>query len=159
MVKYVLEDILRVRNFRKDIAEKNYTQAQRLVAEAEENVKRAKEALKKFEEFIVTETDRLYAQVLRKSVKKEAVDSLHVALRTLKNRLLDHQKAVENEEENLEKAKKNAEEKRKLLMEANKNIEKLTSHKENWTKEALREEEMIADKELEEFTGKKSKDE
>lgn len=155
MVKYVLEEILKVRNFRKDIAEKNFTQAQRLVVEAEENVKRAEDALEEFKGFIVKETDRLYKKVMNKKVKKEAVDSLNAAIKTLKNRLLDHEKAVENEKENLEKAKQNVEEKRKILMDANKNIEKLTAHKESWIKEALKEEEMVADKELEEFTGKK----
>ncbi len=159
MVKYVLEEILKVRTFRKDIAEKNYTQAQRLVVEAEENVKRTEQALEDFKVFIATETDRLYKEVMNKKVKKEAVDTLNATLKTLKNRLLDHEQAVENEKENLEKAKKNAEEKRQLLMEANKNIEKLNAHKESWTKEALKEEEMLSDKELEEFTGKKSNNE
>ncbi len=159
MVKYVLEEILKVRTFRKDIAEKNYTQAQRLVVEAEENVKRTEQALEDFKGFITTETDRLYKEVMNKKVKKEAVDSLNATLKTLKNRLLDHEQAVENEKENLEKAKKNAEEKRNLLMEANKNIEKLNAHKESWIKEALKEEEMLSDKELEEFTGKKSNNE
>ncbi|MDE6432484.1 MAG: type III secretion protein [Opitutales bacterium] len=155
MVKYVLDDILKVRNFRKDIAERNFTQAQRLVIEAEENVKRAEGALKEFQAFIVTETDRLYKQVIKRKVKRGAVDSLNAALRNLKNRLFDHERTVENEKENLEKAKKNAEEKHKILMDANKNIEKLNSHKETWMKEALKEEEMASDKELEEFTGKK----
>ncbi len=159
MVKYILEDILRVRNFRKDIAEKNFTQAQRLVVEAEENVKRAEKELEEFKVFIVKESDRLYKKVMNKKVKKEAVDALNAAIRTLKSRLIDHEKAVENEKENLEKAKKNVEEKRQILMEANKNIEKLNAHKESWIREALKEEEMISDKELEEFTGKKSNNE
>lgn len=156
MAKYALEDILRVRNFRKDVAEKNLTQAQRLLVEAEDNVKRAQQALEDFKTFIVTETDRLYKKVMNKKVKKEAVDSLNAAIKTLKNKLMDYEKMVENEKENLEKAKNNVEEKRNALMEANKNIEKINAHKETWLKEAIKEEEMAADKELEEFTGKKN---
>lgn len=155
MVKYILEDILKVRNFRKDIAEKEFTKAQRLVVEAEENVKRAESALEEYKVFIVKETDRLYKQVMNKKVKKDAVDGLNAAIKNLKNRLIDHEKAVDNEKENLEKAKQNVEEKRQVLMEANKNIEKLSAHKETWMKEAMRLEEEVADKELEEFTGKK----
>jgi hypothetical protein len=155
MAKYILEDILRVRNFRKDVAEKNLTQAQRLVVEAEENVKRAQQALDGFRVFIVEESDRLYKEVIGQKVKKLSVDGLNAALRALKNKLFDHEKTVENEKGNLEKAKKNLEEKRIALQEANKNIEKISAHKESWLKEAKHEEEMLADRELEEFTGKK----
>ncbi|MDR2436367.1 MAG: type III secretion protein [Puniceicoccales bacterium] len=159
MAKYILEDILRVRNFRKDVAEKNLTQAQRLVVEAEENVKRAEQALEEFKVFIVTESDRLYKEVIGQKVKKLSVDGLNAALRALKNKLFDYEKNVENEKENLEKAKKNLAEKRIALQEANKNIEKISAHKESWIKEAKHEEEMLADKELEEFTGKKQSSE
>jgi uncharacterized Rossmann fold enzyme len=155
MVKYVLEDILRVRNFRKDVAEKNLTQAQRLVTEAEENLKRAENALEEFKIFIVTESDRLYKKVMKQKVKKEAVDSLNAALKALKSELFSREKIVADEKENLEKAKKNLEEKRIILQEANKNIEKISAHKESWMKEAQHEEEVMADRELEEFTGKK----
>jgi hypothetical protein len=137
------------------VAEKNLTQAQRLVSEAEENVKRAETALEEFKVFIVEESDRLYKKVMRQKVKKEAVDSLNAAIKALKNKLFDHEKMVETEKENLEKANKNLEEKRIALQEANKNIEKISAHKETWMKEATHEEEMAADKELEEFTGKK----
>jgi hypothetical protein len=61
---------------------------------------------------------------------------------------------VENEKENLEKAK-SLEDRRTEFQEGNKNIEKISAHKENWLKEAKQEEEVLADKELEEFTGKK----
>ncbi|MDR0679884.1 MAG: type III secretion protein [Puniceicoccales bacterium] len=155
MAKYILEDILRVRNFRKDVAEKNLAQAKRLVVEAEENVKRAEEALEAFKIFIVEESDRLYKKVIGQKVKKMSVDSLNAALKGLKNKLCDHEKMVENEKENLEKAKKNLDEKRIALQEANKNIEKISAHKEAWIKEAKQEEEMLFDKELEEFTGKR----
>jgi hypothetical protein len=42
------EDILRVRNFHKNVTEKNRIKAQQLVAEAEGNVKRAKNTLEDF---------------------------------------------------------------------------------------------------------------
>jgi hypothetical protein len=42
MAKYILEEMLLVRNMRKDAAEKNLKQAQRLVEEAKENVENAK---------------------------------------------------------------------------------------------------------------------
>ena len=155
MVKYVLEDLLRIRNFRKARAEKDLKQAQRLVVEAEDNVKRAEQALEDFKAFIVEESNRLYKKVLGQKVKKEAVDSLNSALSALKNKMCDYEKMVENEKENLEKAKKSLEEKRVALQEANKNIEKISAHKEAWMKEAKKEEEVLADRELEEFTGKK----
>ena len=59
MAKYILEEMLRVRNLRKDAAEKRLKQAQKLLDEAKQNLEKAKEALEKFKVFIVEETERM----------------------------------------------------------------------------------------------------
>jgi hypothetical protein len=140
------------------VAEKNLTQARRLVVEVEENVKRTEQALEGFKVFIAEESDRPYKLLIGQIVKKLSVDGLNAALRTLKNKLFDYERNVENENENLEK-EKNLAEKGIALQGVNKNIEKISAHKESWIKEAKHEEEILADKELEEFTGKKQSDE
>ena len=155
MVKYILEDMLRVRNLRKDAAEKNLKQAQKLVDEAKANVTKAEKTLADFKVFMEEESERLYKKIMMHKVKKGAVDELHFAIKALKNKLITHEQGVVSAKENLAKAEKNLEEKREILKEANKNVEKILSHKEEWVKAALKEEEMVADRELEEFAKRK----
>lgn len=158
MAKYILEEMLRVRKFRKDVAEKNLKHAQALVEEAENNVAKAKTTLEHFKVFMEKESERLYQKIMMQKVKKGAVDELHYAIKILKNKLITHEQALESEKTNLEKAKKNLEEKKIQLQDASKNVEKIESHKEEWVKEANKIEEMMADKELEEFAKKKKFD-
>ena len=158
MAKYILEEMLRVRKFRKDVAEKNLKQAQVLVSEAENNVAKAEKALEDFKVFMEKESERLYQKIMMQKVKKGAVDELHYAIKILKNKLITHEQALETEKSNLEKAKKNLEEKKVELQDASKNVEKIESHKEEWIKEANKIDEMVADKELEEFAKKKKMD-
>lgn len=156
MPKYILADILRVRKLRLDKAERELQQAKRLLNEAKENVNKAKKSLEDYKVFIEEETERLYNNIIKKQVHRGAVDDLHYELQALKNRLVDYEKNVENAVAEVLKAEQNCVEKRKLLDIANKNIEKLNSHKETWMAEALKLEEFNEDKELEEFTGKSS---
>lgn len=155
MVKYILEDMLRVRNLRKDTAERNVKQAQHLLEEANTNLQKAKKALEDYRVFVDEETERMYQKIMMQKIKRGAVDDLHYAIKILKNKLITHEQTVESEKENVKKAECNLEEKKELLNEATKNVEKIESHKEEWMKAALKEEEMVADKELEEFTPKK----
>jgi hypothetical protein len=74
------------------MAEKNMTQAQCLVAEAEENAKRAEHALKKFKMFIVEEGDRSWKTVSGERVKKLSADGLNAALRALRSKLFNYEK-------------------------------------------------------------------
>lgn len=157
MPKYVLGDILRVRNLRLSKAERELQQARRLLAEAKENEEKAKKVVEDYKIFIVSETDRLYNNIIKKQVRRGAVDDLHYELQVLKNRLVDYEKNVENAEADVHKAEQNCVEKRKVLDDANKNVEKLNSHKDVWMAEAIKQEEAAEDKELEEFPGKSAK--
>jgi uncharacterized phage infection (PIP) family protein YhgE len=155
MAKYILEEMLRVRNLRKDTAEKNLKQAQNLVEEAKENIAKAEKTLEDFKVFMEKETDRLYKKIIKRMVRKGSVDELHYAISVLKGKLITHEQEVETAKENLVKAEKNLEEKREQLQEAVKNVEKIKSHKEEWMREMLKEEELVQDKEMEEFAKSK----
>jgi chromosome segregation ATPase len=154
MAKYILEEMLRVRNFRKEVAEKNLKQAQKLVEEGKTNVTNAEKTLADFKIFMEQESERLYKKIMMQKVKKGAVDGLHYAIKVLKSKLVTHEQNLEAAKDNLVKAEKNLEEKREALQNANKNVEKIESHKEEWMKEITKEEELVADKELEEFAKK-----
>jgi flagellar biosynthesis chaperone FliJ len=156
MAKYVLEEMLRVRNFRKEAAEKNLKQAQRLVEEGKENVKNAEKALEDYRVFMEQESDRLYKKIMMQKVKKGSVDELHYAIKILKSKLVTYEQNIDTAKENLVKAEKILEERRTILQEAIKNVEKIQSHKDMWMSEAAKEEELVQEKELEEFAKSKA---
>ncbi|MDR2735546.1 MAG: type III secretion protein [Puniceicoccales bacterium] len=147
--KYELDDLLKVREIRKDRAEKNLTQAQKLLREAEQALAKAKQELEDYKLFVINETNRLYKQVLKKSIKKNSVDALHLAIKELQNKVFEYEKRVEDAMVMCQKAKENLEKRREELIQANRNIDKVESLKDKWREEVKKEEERQADIEME----------
>ncbi|MDR0351576.1 MAG: type III secretion protein [Puniceicoccales bacterium] len=149
--KYELDDLLRVREIRKDRAEKNLTQAQKLLKEAEQALAKAKQELEDYKLFVISETNRLYNQILKKSIKKNSVDALHAAVKELQNKIFEYEKRVEDAIVMCQKAKENLEKRREELAQAKRNIDKIESLKDKWREEVKKEEELQSDLEMEDF--------
>ncbi|MDR1458482.1 MAG: type III secretion protein [Puniceicoccales bacterium] len=149
--KYELDDLLRVREIRKDRAEKNLVQAQKLLKEAEQALAKAKQELEDYKLFVISETNRLYNQILKKSIKKNSVDALHAAIKELQNRIFEYEKRVEDAIVMCQKAKENLEKRREELAQAKRNIDKIESLKDKWREDIKKEEELQADLEMEDF--------
>jgi type III secretion protein O len=154
-VKYALADLLKVRHIRRDRAEKDVTQARRLLVEAQKILQQTMQELEDYKVFVREETERLYAEIVKQSVRRKNIDDLHEAVKALKTSLLDYEKRVENAQEECRKAEENIEKCKEALMMANRNIEKIETHKETWRLEVNREEEFQADLEMEDFKVKK----
>lgn len=152
--KYELDDLLRVREIRKDRAEKNLKRAQQLLKEAEQAVVKAKQELEDYKVFVVKETQRLYDQVLRKRINKQDIDSLNFMVEELQNRVFDYQKRVEEAIFACDKAKENLNNAREELRLAERNIDKIESMKDVWREQVRIEEERAADAEVEDLVTK-----
>ncbi|MDR2806675.1 MAG: type III secretion protein [Puniceicoccales bacterium] len=152
--KYELDDLLRVREIRKDRAEKNLKRAQQLLKEAEQALAKAKQELEAYKIFVIKETQRLYNQVLKKSINKREIDNLHFMVKELQNRIFDYQKRVEDAILACDKARENLDHCREELRLAERNIDKIESMKDVWREQVKKEEEMQADAEMEDFTTK-----
>jgi len=153
--KYALGDLLKVRHIRKDKAEKDVTQARRLLIEAQKMLQKAMQELEDYRVFVKEETERLYKEILRQSVRRRNIDDLHEAVKSLRTSLLDYEKRVENAQEECRKAEEHIERCKEALTLANRNIEKIEAHRETWRAEVSREEEFQADLEMEDFRVKK----
>jgi chromosome segregation ATPase len=153
--KYELDDLLRVREIRKDRAEKNLKEAQQLLKEAEQAVVRAKQELEDYKIFVVKETKRLYDQILKKSINKREIDNLHFMVKELQNKIFDYQKRVEDALLACDKAKENLDNCREELRLAERNIDKIESMKDVWREQVKKEEEMKADAEIEDLPAKR----
>ena len=152
--KYELDDLLRVREIRKDRAEKELKKAQQLLREAEEAVVRAKKELEDYKLFVIQESQRLYNQVMRKSVNKREIDNLNFLIKELQNKIFDYEKRVEDAILACDKAKENLDQCREALRLAERNIDKIESMKDVWREQMRIEEERAADAEVEDLVTK-----
>ncbi|MDR0418558.1 MAG: type III secretion protein [Puniceicoccales bacterium] len=153
--KYELDDLLRVREIRKNRAEKNLKQAQQLLKEAEQAVVKAKQELEDYKIFVDKETKRLYDQILKKSINRREIDNLHFMVKELQNKIFDYQKRVEDAILACDKAKENLDNCREELRLAERNIDKIESMKDVWREQVKLEEERQADAEVEDLPTKR----
>ena len=149
--KYELEDLLRVRVIRKDRAEKNLKQAKLLLEEAERAVAKARQELEDYKIFVKKESDRMYNEIIKKSVHRRDIDNLHLKIQVLKNRVFEYERRVEMSIAECNKARENVENKRQELRKAERNVDKIESLKEIWIEEMKKEEERQLDLEMEDL--------
>ncbi|MDR3143710.1 MAG: type III secretion protein [Puniceicoccales bacterium] len=153
--KYALGDLLKVRHIRKDRAEKEVVQARRLLVAAQKILQKALQELEDYRVFVQEETEHLYAAIIKQSVRRRNIDDLHETVRALRASLLEHERRVENAQEECRKAEEHIEQCKETLATAKRNIEKIEAHKETWIAEVIKEEEFQADLEMEDFRVKK----
>lgn len=152
--KYELDDLLRVREIRKDRAEKELKKAQQLLREAEQAVVQAKKELEEYKIFVIKESQRLYDQVIRKRINKQEIDNLNFMVKELQSRIFDYEKRVEDAILACDKAKENLDQCREALRLAERNIDKIESMKDVWREQVRIEEERAADAEVEDLITK-----
>ena len=152
--KYELDDLLRVREIRKDRAEKELKKAQQLLREAEQAVVQAKKELEDYKIFVIQESQRLYDQVIQKRINKQEIDNLNFMIKELQSRIFDYEKRVEDAILACDKAKENLDQCREALRLAERNIDKIESMKDVWREQVRIEEERAADAEVEDLITK-----
>lgn len=155
MAKYVLEDLLYIREMREQMAKDQMSKARRHVAEMIELVKQRKKELEEYKEWRVKEEERLYEEVMNTEVKKVELDELRSKIANIRNKELDYVQAIDVARDKREEAKKALEEAKLLYKQAQLNREKIEEHKEVWMEEWKREQMRLEDIEMEEFTGAK----
>lgn len=148
---YVLQDLLKIRLMREEWAKDHLIKAQNILEAAIKKVEQKKQELKDFREWRIKEEKRLYAEVMHKQVKKIDIDGLKINIANLEKRELEHVLAIEDAEKEREKAKEALAEARKLYNLALVNVQKLEEHKETWMAEWSKEQELLVEKEMEDF--------
>jgi chromosome segregation ATPase len=159
VAKYVLADLVRVRTLRKDRVERELLQAKERLAEAERQVPIRERELADYEKWVDDEIDRQYGELLRKPVRKGAVDDLAANIRTMRERIPDYVKRVQDAKEDVRKAEEDLRKKHAEVEQANRDLEKLLAHREEWTAEQFKLEEFNSDKELEEAVRQRGQEE
>lgn len=157
MAKYELQDLLRIRDMRKDRAQKELFKAKKLLEEAEKFLqeKKAKEAefIEKKPGFI----ELIYKNMLEKvQFKKNYMDVVNLKLGKLDEHQMKLAIEVEKAQNKYEEAQKNVVTCQENLQKARVNLDKIEEHKKIWVEEQNALEELTQDKELEDFKPKET---
>ena len=150
-MKYALDDLLRVREFR-EASRGNEMKAKKLLLDqAEILVKKKEKDLSEHQAWRVDREDALYDEVKGRHIRLKDLDDLK-----LKVGLMREKEAVlENDVIEAERARESAEEvfveSRDTYHSAVKEKKKIEEHKKIWVEEMTGEEEKSQDKEMEEF--------
>ena len=155
MAKYELQDLLRIRNMRKDRAQDDLFKAKKKLQEAENVLQKAKtkeaEFIEKKPEFI----ELIYKNMLQKvQFKKNYMDLVNLKLGKLDEHQMKLAIEVEKAQNEYEEAQKNVVACQENLQKARVNLDKIEEHKKFWTEEQAALEELTQDKELEDFKPK-----
>lgn len=148
---YVLQDLLKIRLMREQWAKDELVKAQNVLEAAIKKVEQKKKELKDFRIWRIDEEKRLYAEIMLKHVKRTDIDGLKLNIAKLEKRELDHIQAVDDAEEERDKAKEALEKARVLYHLALVNVQKLEEHKATWMAEWTKEQELLVEKEMEDF--------
>ncbi|MDR1665584.1 MAG: YscO family type III secretion system apparatus protein [Puniceicoccales bacterium] len=154
-MKYELEDILKVRNFRKDKASDNVTKARRKLREAEEKVEEEKRKLEAFVQKKPGYIDLAYRQVIRRNLKRKNIDLIAFKITKLDERQMKLEMNIEKAQNERDKAAKHLAECQAILSQAMKDTQKIDEHKTTWMEEANQLEQELVEKEMEDFKAKK----
>ena len=157
MAKYELQDLLRIRNMRKDRAQEDLLKARKQLQEAEKFLqeKKDKEAafIEKKPEFI----ELIYKNMLQKvQFKKNYMDIVNLKLGKLDEHQMKLAIEVEKAQNKYEEAQQNVVTCQENLQRARVNLDKIEEHKKIWVEEQNALEELAQDKELEDFKTKET---
>lgn len=155
-MRYILQDIIYVRDLREDRAAREVSKAMRQLEDAFKVMQQKKEELNKFREWRITETERLYQNILQKKVFLRNINDIRSNLSIMQEQEIGHEKAVMQAEDDHNKRKEELNQARASFLKANRDLKKIEEHRDVWLEEKHKEEEYFSDLEMEEFMSKQS---
>lgn len=155
MSRYLLQDLIFVREHREDKASKAVTLARRAVQEAEQLVTERKKELADYHAWRLREEERLIQSIMRKPVKLGDITDMKLEIAQLREQEMALQDQLHKAEGELDRAREALEQARAAHRKATQDLEKLVEHRALWKREQELEIERLADLEMEDFQGPK----
>jgi len=155
---YALQSMLKIRTMREDRASAELSAARQAVRQAAQMVLERQAELAEFEKTKDERRDKIYAAILGHSITRDECDlALEAVARIDEEGILkaDNVKLAQAE---LKKKEDAAEDARTTFVKASKERMKISEHKAMWIAEEAKEQEHRQEFELEDFTGKKNKE-
>ena len=151
---YALQGLLTVRNFRQESAASRMAESRAAVEEAEKLVETREQEQRSWRQERLRQEDLLYQQIHKKLVRLQDLDDVKQRVLILRDRELALVKKVRDAKVQRKAALEKLEADTKAWRCAVRDKEKIVAHRNDWEQEAAREEERLAELELEDFRTK-----
>lgn len=152
---YQLQPMLKIRDMREDRAQTALASARRARVKAEQVLEEKIEKRKKYEETKEERRDKIFDTIIGKAVSMDKINDVRCAVTRIDEEgvLLeqDERKAADVVEEKT----REAEAAHGQYVAAAKDLAKIQEHRKAWEEEDRKMQEMLADAEMEEFSGRK----
>lgn len=152
---YVLQSMLKIRVMREDRAGVELTGARRARAAAETVRDEREKALETFEETKEERRDRIYDAVMGRVVTMDDLDGARAAVTRIDEEGVLLEEAERQAQDDLDKKSEEEAASHVRYIAASKKKAKIEQHKLAWMEEDRKMQEMLADAEMEEFTGRR----
>lgn len=150
-MKYPLQDLLRVRNFREENAANELTVKRRELEQAEQLVVQRKRELEEYIQWRINREAEMYQEVMRKSIQLHDLDDLKQDIQILREKEHFYEDQIKKAEIALEEATRALEQARSHHLQTVKDRRKIDEHKELWAQQVAKISEANQEKELEDF--------
>lgn len=152
MRRYVLQDLVRVRQHREEQAGQAVARARRQLQEAKDALARAEKELVEYTVWRVGEERRRLDSLMRRVLKLGELSDVRQEIALLREREFEFVDRVKQAEVAVTKAEAHVDECRQKHAQAVRDLEKLLEHKTEWTREQSAAAEQAESAELEEFS-------
>ncbi|MEJ5301181.1 MAG: YscO family type III secretion system apparatus protein [Thermodesulforhabdaceae bacterium] len=151
-MKYVLDDLLRIRLLREERAERELLMRRQELNNAIRFLREREEDLARYRLWRPLEEEKLFKEVQNKLVKREDVENLRIKIGLLREREIAKEGEVQEAKRKLQEAENLFNKAKNSYREALQGRQKIEEHRKVWLLEAKKQEEEKSDKELEEFS-------
>lgn len=155
---YALESMLRIRVMREDRAGKDLVSARHAREVAQVELDSRKRKLEAYAQTKEERRDRVFDTILGRPVPRDEIDRVRTAISQIDEEGVLLTDGVTRAKADLETREQEAEKAHGRFVAAVKERAKVSQHREIWAEEERRMQEMRADAEMEEFTGRKMTD-
>ena len=155
---YALQSMLSVRVLREDRAQTELSLARAAQARQARVVEEKHRIVLDFESTKEERRDRLYDTIIGRTISQDRLDQVRAAVSEIDEEGMLLQADEDHAKAELKKREDEAEFARLGYVAAAKSRTKIEEHRRAWEEEDRRTQELMADKELEDFTGRKNTD-
>ena len=150
-MRYVLEDLVRIRRLREDRAQREVVKRRHDVEKAFQLLVERKQQLSDYTGWRLEKEELLYGRVRNKVISLKDLDDLRAEVSFMRDQEAALAKAVQDAEAELRTAREGLERAKADYHLAVKESRKIDEHKTLWVAETNKEEEQAAEKEMEDF--------
>ena len=155
---YALESMLRIRVMREDRAGKDLVTARHAREMAQTELEARKRKLVDYDQTKEERRDKVFETIMMRPVPRDEIDRVRSAISQIDEEGVLLTDGVHRAEADLEAKAQEADKAHGRFIVAVKERAKVSQHKEIWAEEDRRMQELRADAEMEEFTGRKMTD-